>query len=382
MANKILKCPHCKKTYQAGKDVRFCEDDGTPLVEEGASSAVADSEASRSSAIPREKSRNSSQASSSTLIALGLIIFAIGLVLPPFDFSLPQKPPSRHSAKRFKSVNATLEACFGADIPPIPKPTDTKSEAAFQQLKAVTKSVSAAATSDVKISAKEESKIGDAVLEAIIGQETISDNVRQARRVPYFIHRLSEFAPRGEELDYQGTVLAGDKVNAAMLPGGRLLVWEGLLTKLPRDDELAAVIGHEIAHAELRHHDNVLRFSKAGGQLSASILGGLGADIGAKLGVMGGNILASVYDQDQEFEADRLGICLAHLADFNQQNGSAARALAAVEAASASQAPDSQVQKTPQGGAFRVLYDIVNTHPNMTIRQKYAQDLSNKLRKN
>lgn len=52
---------------------------------------------------------------------------------------------------------------------------------------------------------------------------------------------------------YSFTVLEGDDVNAFTLPGGYVYVYEGLMKYVETDDELAGVIGHEIAHAALRH---------------------------------------------------------------------------------------------------------------------------------
>lgn len=58
---------------------------------------------------------------------------------------------------------------------------------------------------------------------------------------------------RFSKFDYMFKVLEGKDVNAFSLPGGHIYVYEGLMKFVESDDELAAVLGHEIAHASLRH---------------------------------------------------------------------------------------------------------------------------------
>ena len=59
---------------------------------------------------------------------------------------------------------------------------------------------------------------------------------------------------------YTFKVLKGeDKVNAFALPDGYIYLYRGLVDKLERDDEIAAVIAHEIAHIAARHHEERMR---------------------------------------------------------------------------------------------------------------------------
>lgn len=109
-------------------------------------------------------------------------------------------------------------------------------------------------------------------------------------------------------------------LNAWCMPGGKIAVYTGLLEKLQlTDDELAAVMGHEIAHA-LREHGR----ERASEQLAtAAVIGIAGAVLGASSGTVD---LASVVadltisrpnSRTHEIEADRIGVELAARAGFD-----------------------------------------------------------------
>jgi predicted Zn-dependent protease len=65
--------------------------------------------------------------------------------------------------------------------------------------------------------------------------------------------------PRHSKFEYTFKLVQGDDVNAFSLPGGTIYFYEGLLKFAESDDELAGVIGHEIAHAAFRHLDALQR---------------------------------------------------------------------------------------------------------------------------
>jgi predicted Zn-dependent protease len=112
--------------------------------------------------------------------------------------------------------------------------------------------------------------------------------------------------------------------NAFAMPGGKIAVFTGLLQHVASDDELAAVIGHEIAHVQLRH---------ANQRMSAEVIRGLGAivavvgtkdleerdrnrilaayGIGTQVGIM------LPYSRGHETEADRIGLLIAAKAGYD-----------------------------------------------------------------
>src|SRR5690554_6899226 len=66
-------------------------------------------------------------------------------------------------------------------------------------------------------------------------------------------NRLADQARRTEQLDFEFSVLNDSSPNAWALPGGKIVINRGLLTALDSEAELAAVLGHEIVHADAAH---------------------------------------------------------------------------------------------------------------------------------
>lgn len=115
------------------------------------------------------------------------------------------------------------------------------------------------------------------------------------------------------------------ELNAWCMPGGKIVVYSGLIERLQlSDDELAAVMAHEIAHA-LREHGRE-KVGQAAGVNAAAALGG--ALLGAYFGVdanLGQSVIAGVGElafmrpnsREMEQEADRLGVELAARAAYD-----------------------------------------------------------------
>lgn len=122
------------------------------------------------------------------------------------------------------------------------------------------------------------------------------------------------FRPDAPAWKWEVNVIRSDQVNAWCMPGGKIAVYTGLITKLNlNDDEIAAVMGHEIAHA-LREHAR----ERASEQVTAGlVLQGGAAVLGAgQLAVDMAQLAYKVTfglpnSRLHESEADRLGVELA-----------------------------------------------------------------------
>ena len=152
----------------------------------------------------------------------------------------------------------------------------------------------------------------------------LNKNPDQVRRVRAIADRLipatHTFRADAPRWDWDVNVIGSPDINAWCMPGGKIAVYTGLLEKLKiNDDELAAVMGHEIAHA-LREHGRERASQQAMQELGVSVLS---AALG--LGNAGSNIAGLVadvtiglpYSRQFETESDRIGVELAARAGYD-----------------------------------------------------------------
>lgn len=163
---------------------------------------------------------------------------------------------------------------------------------------------------------------------ALIAKErqkgTLNRNPAQVERVREIANRIIPqvvyFRPDARSWAWETNVLTSPEVNAWCMPGGKMAVYTGLMEKLQiTDDELAAVMGHEIAHA-LREHarERASEQMVAGSLISVGgALLGLGelGQRGAEYAYMG--LLGLPNSRRHETEADRIGIELAARAGYD-----------------------------------------------------------------
>ncbi len=119
---------------------------------------------------------------------------------------------------------------------------------------------------------------------------------------------------------WEVNVITSTEVNAWCMPGGKIAVYTGLLDTLqPTDDELAAVMGHEIAHA-LREHGRERASQQMAASAGASVIGsalGVGQSGADLVGVVAQVTFLLPYSRLHETEADRMGVELAARAGYD-----------------------------------------------------------------
>jgi predicted Zn-dependent protease len=137
--------------------------------------------------------------------------------------------------------------------------------------------------------------------------------------------RIAEAAE--EDFPWQAKLLRADDVpNAFCLPNGRIAIYTGILPYTKNIDGLAAVMGHEVAHATLRHGGKRMTQNQIGGFVMAAAETGLemaeveGGTKGLVMDALGLGAQYGVllpYSRGHESEADVLGIRYAIRAGFN-----------------------------------------------------------------
>ncbi len=121
-----------------------------------------------------------------------------------------------------------------------------------------------------------------------------------------------------QPFDYEFFVVGRNDINAFAVPGGKIVIHAGLISRVESEDELAGVMGHEVAHSHAHH---IVRQQKKAAPINyATMLGALfGAIVHPALlaGVLtAGTAAQMTYQRDYEREADFLGVEYARDAGF------------------------------------------------------------------
>lgn len=139
--------------------------------------------------------------------------------------------------------------------------------------------------------------------------------------------RLADQAARKDELNYEFSILNDSTPNAWALPGGKVVVNRGLLTELDSEAELAAVLGHEIVHADAAHgarQQSTGMLAQLGAVASMVVLGTQVEDETAReiamlVPTLGMQLIMQKYGRDAERESDEYGMRYMSRAGYDPQ---------------------------------------------------------------
>jgi predicted Zn-dependent protease len=128
---------------------------------------------------------------------------------------------------------------------------------------------------------------------------------------------------RAARWQWEVNLLGSDQINAFVMPGGKIAFYWGILQRLQLDDdEVAAIMGHEMAHA-LREHARARMGQTAATRIGANLLSsllGLGA-VGDTALAMGAQLLTLRFSREDEREADIVGLELAARSGYDPAAG-------------------------------------------------------------
>ena len=153
------------------------------------------------------------------------------------------------------------------------------------------------------------------------------DNHPQVQRLRRIAQKIIPFAlewnPRAKAWRWEVNLIGSKQINAFCMPGGKIAFYSGILDQLKlTDDEVAMIMGHEVAHA-LREHARERMGKSAATSIGANLFAtitGAGA-LGQQVIGGGAQLLSLKFSRDDESEADLLGMELAARAGFDPRSG-------------------------------------------------------------
>lgn len=136
------------------------------------------------------------------------------------------------------------------------------------------------------------------------------------------------YSSQVKEFNWEFNLVKDSQANAFCMPGGKIVVYEGLLPYTQNETGLAIVLGHEIAHAVAKHsaeqmskQQNQSVFSQIGASVVGVATGS--SDMGNLAGSVAQNAFSFAnlkYSRSNETEADRMGLIFAAMAGYNPED--------------------------------------------------------------
>lgn len=178
----------------------------------------------------------------------------------------------------------------------------------------------------VAMSDKQQQELGAQVYDQTLAEERdqVVTSGAQYEQVKRVAERISKVASKDKpEFDWEYTLVRRNEANAFCLPGGKIVVYSGLLDVAKSDDELAAVLGHEAAHAVAEHGAERIYREQLTNRAVAAATGAFADDperfqqVALLLGASAQVGLSLPWGRAQESESDRIGLIYMARADYD-----------------------------------------------------------------
>lgn len=157
----------------------------------------------------------------------------------------------------------------------------------------------------VEIDEAHEIQIGRDAAQKLEAQQGVWNNAAQTARVQRIGMSIARSTPR-PNLPWSFKILNDSQINAMALPGGFVYATRGLIETGLDDQELAGVMGHEIAHVTQRHAIKIMEKTLTGAMIVAIVTKDSSSDIQAASNVALDIVMRKGY-REEEYDADRVG---------------------------------------------------------------------------
>lgn len=222
------------------------------------------------------------------------------------------------------------------------------------------------------LSVEDEIKLGQEEHAKIIARYGVYRDTELQAYIEKVGERVAQESSR-EEIKYTFTVLDDEMINAFALPGGFIYITRGMLMHMNSESELAAVLGHEIAHVTEKHALRRENRNKAISIVNTVVAGVTGQPGLYDLGNIFGGVLLSGYSREFELEADEVGARYMAKAGYSPE-----AMLKTIEILKAKDRIEIE-QARLENREPKVYHGFLSTHPDHDTRYKEAIKEAEKL---
>ena len=176
---------------------------------------------------------------------------------------------------------------------------------------------------------REVTKMSIAAFDQMKAHTPISRDKARNEQLQRVGERLQQAVPIWDmpDADWEFVVFESPDINAFAMAGGKVGVFMGLFKIVENDDQLASVIGHEIAHVTAKHvHENLSQqlALQTGGMIGSVALMGTGANLLTESAIMsayglGTEVTGAAFDRNKEKEADHIGLMYMARAGYDPE---------------------------------------------------------------
>lgn len=160
-----------------------------------------------------------------------------------------------------------------------------------------------------------ENAMGASIALQVEKEMKLDNRVDINERVERVFNKIVAVCDR-KDLVFTVRVIDEDELNAFSLPGGYVFINRGLIEKMDNDDQLAAVLGHEVGHITAKH--SLKRIQGAYGATVLELASAASGNGALAAGIsLTANSLLFKNSREDEFQSDRLGVKYMRLAGYN-----------------------------------------------------------------